>query len=178
MRKLALLQEVELPGTTDDDTICDTTSLLETNTTVIAVEKGATDAGTHIDLHERAVTQSVLSCVVYSICSVAMVLTNKGISAVVDIEMRKHLPQFSIIIYQCLLAILFTESARCFGLVSYPSFQLNHARLMVPLNILFIGMLISGFLSLVYVSVPMVTVFKNLTNLATVFGDWYFFGEQ
>eukprot|EP01035_Chromulina_nebulosa_P025097 gene25097-32730_t len=39
-------------------------------------------------------------------------------------------------------------------------------------------MLCSGFISLVYVSVPMVTIFKNLSNLVTVFGDWYLFGEK
>ena len=38
-------------------------------------------------------------------------------------------------------------------------------------------MLISGFLSLVYCNVPMVTIFKNCTNLITIFGEWWLFGE-
>jgi GDP-mannose transporter len=52
------------------------------------------------------------------------------------------------------------------------------AKAWLPVNLLFIGMLCSGLISFVYVSVPMITIFKNLTNLITVAGDWYFFNEQ
>jgi hypothetical protein len=121
---------------------------------------------------------AIASCILYSLCSVAMVLTNKGISIAVPREFKPDLPQFSIIIFQCLVAVVFVEAARLTKFIEYPSFNIQQAKPMVPLNALFIGMLLSGFLSLVYVSVPIVTVFKNLTNLATVAGDWYFFNEK
>jgi hypothetical protein len=121
---------------------------------------------------------AIASCILYSMCSVAMVLTNKGISTAVPREVKPDLPQFSIIIFQCLVAVVFVEAARLTKLIEYPSFNIQQAKPMIPLNALFIGMLLSGFLSLVYVSVPIVTVFKNLTNLATVAGDWYFFNEK
>ena len=46
----------------------------------------------------------------------------------------------------------------------------------VPVNLCFIAMLFTGFLSLGTNSVPMVTLFKNLTNMLILFCNWYFDG--
>lgn len=113
----------------------------------------------------------------YTLCSVGMVLSNKAISTSVPEGFRKDLPQLSIILFQCLVAVVLVEGAKFFKVVEYPSFSLKTARAWLPLNLLFIGMLVTGFLSLVFVSVPIVTVFKNLTNLITVSGDAYLYGE-
>jgi len=106
-----------------------------------------------------------------------MVLVNKAISANMTIEMRHQLPDFAIVLYQCLIAVVLVEFARILNIVEYPVFNFRTARSWLPVNILFVGMLCSGFISLVYVSVPMVTIFKNLSNIVTVFGDWYLFNE-
>lgn len=121
---------------------------------------------------------SIMSCVFYTLCSVAMVLLNKAISADMSPELKHKLPDFAIVLYQCLIAVVLVELARLMGFVEYPLFNLRTARSWLPVNLLFVGMLCSGFISLVYVSVPMVTIFKNLSNLVTVFGDWYLFGEK
>jgi hypothetical protein len=120
----------------------------------------------------------ILSCSMYTACSVGMVLSNKAITTSVPHESRSHLPQMSIIAFQCIIAVILVEGAKYIKVVEYPSFSLSIAKSWLPLNLLFIGMLITGFLSLVYVNVPMVTVFKNLTNLVTVSGDIYLFGER
>lgn len=123
-----------------------------------------------------SVVYAILSCCLYSVCSVSMVLTNKVISTTV--ADKSKLPQYSIILFQCLLATIFVEGARFFNIVEYAPFNIKTAVAWLPLNILFICMLCSGFFSLIYVSVPMVTIFKNLTNLVTVWGDYYFFDEM
>jgi hypothetical protein len=43
---------------------------------------------------------------------------------------------------------------------------------------LFCAMLMTGFLSLKALAVPMVTIFKNLTNVVILTGDWYFHGAS
>ena len=118
----------------------------------------------------------ILSCLMYSVCSVSMVLTNKIIST----SMTDHskLPQYSIILFQCVVATVFVEMARICNIVEYAPFNFKTAKAWLPLNFLFIGMLCTGFFALMYVSVPMVTIFKNLTNLGTVFGDWLIFDES
>ena len=149
----------------------------------------------------------IISCLMYSTCSIIMVLANKAIS--LTFEDKSRLPQYSIILFQCLLATILVELAKYFKVVDYPSFDIQTAKSWMPLNLLFIGMLLTGFFALVHVSgilfrtnlnllsirkmflpfiiciiyiyaaaVPMVTIFKNLTNLVTVFGDWYLFGER
>ena len=107
-----------------------------------------------------------------------MVLSNKAISSTLSPEARTNLPQLSVILFQCLIAVVLVEGAKILKIVEYPAFSFKTAKSWLPLNILFIGMLVTGFLSLVYVSVPIVTVFKNLSNLATVTGDIYIFGER
>lgn len=123
----------------------------------------------------KPVLMAILSCLLYSFCSIAMVITNKIISA--SVKDKTLLPQYSIIMFQCLLATIFVRIAKYMGWVEFANFDMNMAKEWLPLNILFIGMLCTSFFSLVYVSVPMVTIFKNMTNLLTVFGDWYFFDE-
>ncbi len=120
----------------------------------------------------------ILSCCMYTFCSVAMVLANKAIPMTVAPELRSEMPQVSVIWFQCLVAVILVESARFLKFVEYPSFQWSLAKQWLPVNLFFISMLITGFLSLVYASVPMVTIFKNLTNLITVSGDWYLFNEE
>ena len=121
---------------------------------------------------------SPLSCVMYSCCSISMVLMNKAVPVYVPIEYRDKIPQYSVISFQCIVAVFLVELSRYLGYVEYSSFTFATARKLLPLNILFIGMLLSGFMSLVYISVPVVTVFKNLANIATLLGDWYIFGEM
>lgn len=48
----------------------------------------------------------------------------------------------------------------------------------LPVNMLFCAMLMTGFLSLKALAVPMVTIFKNLTNVVILTGDWYFHGAS
>ena len=52
------------------------------------------------------------------------------------------------------------------------------AREWLPVNLLFCAMLMTGFLSLKALAVPMVTIFKNLTNVVILAGDWYFHGAS
>ena len=121
---------------------------------------------------------AMLSCAAYTLCSVGMVLANKAISASLEPESRKQLPQLSIIAFQCIVAVVCVQAAKYFKYVECPDFEWKVARSWLPLNLLFIGMLCTGFLSLVYNNVPMVTVFKNLTNVVTVAGDALVFGEK
>jgi GDP-mannose transporter len=121
---------------------------------------------------------ALMSCGTYTVCSVGMVLTNKAISSSLDEDIRKDLPQLSIIAFQCLVAVACVQAAKHLKYVDYPDFEWKVAKAWLPLNVLFIGMLCTGFLSLVYNNVPMVTVCKNLTNVVTIAGDALFFGEK
>jgi GDP-mannose transporter len=120
----------------------------------------------------------ILSCAFYTLCSISTVIANKYISFGMSPEDKEELPEMTVIMLQCLIAVVMVEAAKKMGWVEYAPFNMVTAKEWLPVNLLFIGMLCSGLISFVYVSVPMITIFKNLTNLVTVAGDWYFFNEQ
>lgn len=125
----------------------------------------------------HSVYASWMSLLMYSVFSVSMVLSNKAVGYSIDPALRSKMPQISVVLYQNILAVVMVEAAKYMKLIDYPNFQYSVALAWLPMNALFVTMLCSGFLALFYVSVPMVQTFKNLTNIVTVFGDWYFFGE-
>jgi GDP-mannose transporter len=64
------------------------------------------------------------------------------------------------------------------GWVEYPNFNTRTARLWAPVNLFFCGMLFTGMASMQHNSVPMVTVFKNITNIMTTIGDCILYGAS
>ena len=76
------------------------------------------------------------------------------------------------------IVLLFLSQKMVPGVVKFSRFQWSVALDWLPVNLLFIGMLMTGFLSLKALAVPMVTIFKNLTNIVILFGDWYFHGAS
>lgn len=47
----------------------------------------------------------------------------------------------------------------------------------LPVDIFFVVMLSTSFEAMRWLSVPMITVFKQLANLLTAMGEWYLFGK-
>ena len=47
----------------------------------------------------------------------------------------------------------------------------------VPVNMLFVGMISTSFFELEALSIPMITVLKNVTNLFTICGDYLLYGK-
>jgi len=122
--------------------------------------------------------EAFMSCGAYTVCSVGMVLANKAISYSLEDDLKMSIPQLSVICFQCIVAVVCVELAKVCKYVEYPDFDWQVAKSWLPLNILFIGMLCTGFLALVYNNVPMVTVCKNLTNVVTIGGSALIFGEK
>lgn len=134
------------------------------------------------------IRKEIAACVLYSTCSVSMVLSNKYLASsfnsdVADIKVL-------IVVIQAIISVACVQTCKySFGNsgnsskntgkhFSYPGFKLETAKQWAPVNILFCVMLFSGMASLQYNSVPMVTIFKNMSNVVTAFGDYYFYGNN
>ena len=113
----------------------------------------------------------------YSSCSIGMVLANKGISMSLDEDARANIPAVACVMYQAIVAVVLVEFAKAMRWIDYPPFQMDIAKAWLPCNILFVSMLTTGFFALRFVSVPMVTIFKNMSNMVTVTGDYYLFSQ-
>ncbi|CAB1106258.1 unnamed protein product [Ectocarpus sp. CCAP 1310/34] len=91
---------------------------------------------------------------------------------------------FLVVVGQCLVATILVEAVRRMGYASYDPFNFSTARRWLPVSICFSAMLFTSFKALEVMNVPMVsetnsvvTVFKNLTNIVIVTGDWWFFQQ-
>jgi GDP-mannose transporter len=128
------------------------------------------------DNSKAAHSKVVSSCLLYSFCSVSMVLTNKSLASSYN-----HLTDgdlnILLVVFQAIVAVICVEICKFMKWVEYPDFNLRTARLWAPVNVLFCLMLFTGMMSLQYNSVPMVTIFKNVTNILVTVGDYYCFGQ-
>jgi GDP-mannose transporter len=119
--------------------------------------------------------KAITSCFMYSFCSVSMVLVNKSLASSYNHLIQGDL-NFLLVVIQAIVAVIAVEFCKMVKWVEYPKFNISTAMQWAPVNILFCGMLFTGMASLQHNSVPMVTVFKNITNIVVSMGDYYFFG--
>ena len=80
-----------------------------------------------------------------------------------------------LVVFQAVIAVVLVETCKALKWVEYPSFDLKVAKIWAPVNILFCAMLFTSMASLQHNTVPMVTIFKNITNIMTCMGDYYLF---
>jgi len=120
-------------------------------------------------------TKSLVASAMYSGCSVGMVLVNKSLASsynhLIDGDLNVLL-----VVFQAITAVICVEFSKHMGWVDYPQFNLQTAKKWAPVNLFFCGMLFTGMASLEHNSVPMVTVFKNITNIMTTAGDCILYG--
>lgn len=113
------------------------------------------------------------ACALYSFCSVSMVLTNKSLASSYETNFN-----ILLVVFQAAIAVGLCQLCKSFALIDYPSFNSSTAKQWAPVNVFFCLMLFTGMASLQHNSVPMVTVFKNISNIFTAFGDYLFFGSS
>ncbi|CAM9195790.1 unnamed protein product [Hapterophycus canaliculatus] len=114
------------------------------------------------------VANAISSCLALSFFSISMILANKYLAA--SFEAKLHLLPMA---FQCFVAVVLVEASRMKGWVQYEPFNMATAMRWFPIAIFFCTMLLSSFLSMQYMNVPMITVFKSLTNLIIVTGDFF-----
>ena len=87
-----------------------------------------------------------------------------------------------LVVFQAITAVVavYISSSKYTGWIdsNSTSFSYDIAKQWIPVNIMFCGMLFTGMASLQHNSVPMVTVFKNITNIMINVGEYYFFGSS
>ncbi|CAL9072663.1 unnamed protein product [Musa textilis] len=119
-----------------------------------------------IKLHNQA----LLSGLAYCISSCSMILVNKFVLSGYDFNAG-----ISLMVYQNLVSVLVVSILRIFGVISTEPLTWKLVKVWFPVNVIFVGMLITSMFSLKYINVAMVTVLKNVTNVITALGETYLF---
>ncbi|OEL15636.1 GDP-mannose transporter GONST1, partial [Dichanthelium oligosanthes] len=117
--------------------------------------------------------QALLSGLAYCISSVSMILINKFILSGYGF----NAPIF-LMLYQNIVSVTIVSTLSLSGVVPTEPLTWNLIKVWLPVNIIFVGILIISMFSLKYINVAMLTILKNVANVLTASGETYFFKKQ
>ncbi|KAF1331362.1 Gdp-mannose transporter, partial [Globisporangium splendens] len=83
-----------------------------------------------------------------------------------------------IVLAQAAIAVLVLEIAKMQKLVQYDNYNSETAKKWAPVTFFFVAMLYTGTQATAGLPIHIVTVFKNVTNIIIVTGEWRLFGEK
>lgn len=109
----------------------------------------------------------------YCLMSMSMILTNKHVLSNFNYSCTN-----SILLLQNVMSVLFVLGGNLMGILQTEQMRLDIVKIWLPVNIIFVGMIWTGFFSLKNLGVGMVTILKNFTNVIVIFGDKFFFGKN
>ncbi|KAF3334591.1 GDP-mannose transporter GONST1-like protein [Carex littledalei] len=113
---------------------------------------------------------ALLSGLAYCISSCSMILLNKAV-----LSGYNFTAGVSLMLYQNLVCVIIIVALELCHVVSTEKLTWKLVRVWMPVNIIFVGMLLTGMYSLKYINVAMVTILKNMTNILTAIGEIYVF---
>jgi len=117
-------------------------------------------------------TSAIVACLLYSVCSMLMTFSNKIVLSSFEFKWPMLL-----MAYQHVFTVIFVQVAQAFGFITVEPLQWKLVKKWLPCNILFVAMLLSGSYALKFLSVPMLTIFKNFTTMIITGGDYFIFGQ-
>eukprot|EP01135_Chromosphaera_perkinsii_P006610 Nk52_evm12s554 gene=Nk52_evmTU12s554 len=121
---------------------------------------------------QHSAYEAILATALYSSCSMAMIFSNKSVLSVYNFRYPMTLLTVQAVIsVGCLYAMSFAK------IIKMEAFQIDHAIRWAPCSVFFILMLYTSTEAMGRLSVPMVTIFKNLTNIYVTAGDYYLNGN-
>ncbi|KAI4305227.1 hypothetical protein L6164_028606 [Bauhinia variegata] len=115
----------------------------------------------------------LLSGIAYCISSCSMIMLNKIVLSSYNFNAG-----ICLIFYQNFISTLVVVVLGLFGVITVQKLNWRLVRVWIPVNVIFIGMLVSGMYSLMYINIAMVTILKNMTNILTAFGELYIFRKR
>ncbi|XP_042487725.1 GDP-mannose transporter GONST1-like [Macadamia integrifolia] len=143
----------------------------------IDLEDGKVDKDREKTIHNNRVVkihnQALLSGLAYCISSCSMILVNKFVLSSYDFRAG-----ISLMLYQNLISVVIISILSFLGIISTEPLTWKLIRVWLPVNVIFVGMLITSMFSLTYINVAMVTVLKNVTNVITAVGEMYLFKKH
>ncbi|KAM5577780.1 hypothetical protein ABKV19_008226 [Rosa sericea] len=117
--------------------------------------------------------QALLSGLAYCISSCSMILVNKFVLSSYDFNAG-----ISLMLYQNLISVIIVSTLSLLGIISTEPLTWRLVKVWLPVNVIFVGMLVTSMFSLKYINVAMVTVLKNVTNVITAVGEMYLFQKH
>lgn len=121
------------------------------------------------------VNGAVLSCLIMSLMSNSMILMNRYL---VGGKYFGFEEKTAVVFVQALVAVVILEGLKGQKLIEYEPFDMQIAKKWTPVTFFFVAMIYTSTLATASLPIHIITVFKNVTNIFIVYGEWHYFGSS
>ncbi|KAF9210064.1 GDP-mannose transporter into the lumen of the Golgi [Haplosporangium sp. Z 27] len=122
----------------------------------------------------NSITNSAtVSILAYCSSSILMTVTNKMVLSQFDFHMN-----FFLLAIQALAAVFFLWVFKKLNMITYRSLDISEAKKWFPISLGLVVMIYTGSKSLQFLSIPVYTIFKNLTIILIAYGEVLWFGSK
>jgi len=109
----------------------------------------------------------------YCIASILMTVVNKFVVSGAHFSMT-----FLLLCMQSIVCVLCVTIVKRLGVISFSSFRWKDARAWFPISFLLVTVIYTGSKSLQHLTIPLYTIFKNLTIILIAYGEVIWFGGR
>lgn len=117
------------------------------------------------------VNNGPVSILSYCMSSILMTVTNKYVLAGTSFNMN-----FVLLLVQSLVCVIAIAILKGASVITYRPLNKTDAKNWAPISVLLVVMIYTGSKALQFLSIPVYTVFKNLTIIIIAYGEVIFFG--
>ncbi|KAI5964903.1 VRG4 [Candida pseudojiufengensis] len=136
------------------------------------MEKGNTPASSH-SLANSISNSGPISIVAYCLSSILMTITNKYVVSGFNFNLN-----FLLLAIQSIVCIITIGTLKSLGIINYRPFNKDEAKKWSPIAFLLVGMIYTSSKALQFLSIPVYTIFKNLTIILIAYGEVIWFGGK
>ncbi|KAI9844127.1 MAG: GDP-mannose transporter into the lumen of the Golgi [Thelocarpon superellum] len=113
----------------------------------------------------------ILPVLSYCGSSILMTVTNKYVLSGHDFNLN-----FFLLCVQSVVCVMAIQACKSAGVINYRDFNSDEAKKWFPISVLLIGMIYTSTKALQFLSIPVYTIFKNLTIILIAYGEVLWFG--
>ncbi|EJD07538.1 GDP-mannose transporter [Fomitiporia mediterranea MF3/22] len=122
---------------------------------------------------KEGVSTAVLPIVSYCCASILMTVVNKFVVSGRDFSMN-----FLLLTIQSTVCVACVMVVKKAGIISFRDFDMEDAKKWSPISLLLVSVIYTGSKSIQYLSIPVYTIFKNLTIILIAYGEVIWFGGR
>ncbi|KAK9246080.1 hypothetical protein V1506DRAFT_488540 [Lipomyces tetrasporus] len=132
---------------------------------------GAMAGGAQKSFVNNLANSPMLSIFSYCGASILMTVTNKYVLSGYSFNLN-----FFLLMIQSIVCVVAIQSGKSLKIITYRDFNLQEARKWFPISALLVVMIYTSSKALQYLSIPVYTIFKNLTIILIAYGEVLWFG--
>ncbi|OXB35778.1 GDP-mannose transporter 2 [Cryptococcus neoformans] len=114
---------------------------------------------------------TVLPILSYCVASIMMTVVNKFV-----VSGRQFTMTFLLLAIQSFVCVACVWIAKRIGIINFRDWDMNDAKAWFPVSSLLVAVIYTGSKSLQFLSIPVYTIFKNLTIILIAYGEVIWFG--